>query len=40
LLVLVPPELAPELALQLAEAEAAVEPALLSYRTQQMRELN
>jgi hypothetical protein len=38
LLVLVPPELVLELALQLAEAEAAVEPALLSCRTLQTRE--
>jgi hypothetical protein len=38
LLALVPPELALELALQPAEAEAAVEPALLSYRTLQTRE--
>jgi hypothetical protein len=38
LLVPVPPELAPVLALQLVEAEAAVEPALLSCHTLQSRE--
>jgi hypothetical protein len=38
LLVPVPPEPAPVLALQLVEAEAAVEPALLSCRTLQLRE--
>jgi hypothetical protein len=38
LLVPVVPELAPVLALQLVEAEAAVEPALLSCHTLQLRE--
>jgi hypothetical protein len=38
LLVPVPPALAPVLALQLVEAEAAVEPALLSCHTLQSRE--